>query len=242
MSELLDKIRSRSHWRVVIRPGSFDERRVTDLSTLRHILEKTSVRYSSRLFSGRYEVESFVTRSSFPHIGEGYDEGADWIGQETDDWPVESGQLWRFYQSGQFVCYSGMLPNHAKFLHPEDVIIRFSEIFELAARLSRTEAGDDWMHLEVTAAKIAVPLWIPSGRADLSRPATVFDNFSKLDPATTDQSYQADLSMLELLTKPRELALEQAVNLFQRFGWNPHLSFLRDYQDELLPRRSGALR
>ena len=242
MSALLDKIRSRSHWRVVIRPGSFDEKRVADLSTLRHIVEKTSVRYSSRLFSGRYEVESFVTPASFPHIGESYDEGSDWIGQETDDWPIESGQMWRFYQSGQFVCYSGMLPDCAEFLHPEDVIIRFSEIFEFAARLSRTDAGDDHMHLEVTPAGIDVRLWVPSGKADFGRPATVFDNFAKLDPATSNRTYTKDLSALELMTKTRELALKPAAELFQHFGWNPGIRFLRDYQEELLPRRSGALR
>ena len=93
MSELLEKIRSRSYWKVIIRPATFVENRVPHRSALLPILEKNSV-----------ELKGW----SFPHIDSflKLDEGSDWIGQGISwDSIVE---LWRFYQSGQFVHYFGM--------------------------------------------------------------------------------------------------------------------------------------
>ena len=43
MSEILTTIKSRGHWRVVIRPTTFVEDRVPDLDSLQRILENTSV-------------------------------------------------------------------------------------------------------------------------------------------------------------------------------------------------------
>jgi hypothetical protein len=50
--------------------------------------------------------------------------------------------------------------------------------------------------------------------------------------------YKADLTRIQLVTEPRELALKVAVELFQTFGWNPSLNLLRDMQDELLRKGS----
>ena len=123
MTELLDNIRSRGYWRVVIRPYSFIEKRIADRSELLHILEKTSVEYKGW---------------GFPHI-DGWrkpDNGPDWIGQEISKEPIL--ELWRFYQSGQFIHYFGM-PEDWKDLHRlqspsleiKDIVLRFTEIFEL---------------------------------------------------------------------------------------------------------------
>ena len=92
MSELLGKIRYRGYWRVNIRPYSFVGKRITDHSELLHILQKTSVEFKGW---------------GFPHI-DGWrkpDEGPDWIGQEIS-WDCIR-ELWRFYQSGQFIHYFG---------------------------------------------------------------------------------------------------------------------------------------
>lgn len=41
---ILDKIRTRGYWRVVIRPTSFDEDHIPDYADLFRIVEKNSVR------------------------------------------------------------------------------------------------------------------------------------------------------------------------------------------------------
>ena len=142
MSELLERIRSRGYWKAIVRPTTFIERRVEQRSDLLPMLEKHAV-----------EIKWW----NFPHVDRvlGVDEGPDWIGQELSrDHILE---FWRFYQSGQFIHYLGMPEDWAT--HPSpwlqaddevrrvmldvgDVVIRFTEIFEFAARLAFTRA---WM-------------------------------------------------------------------------------------------------
>ena len=43
MSELLEKIRSRGYWRVVIHPASFVEKQVANISDLYPLLQKIAV-------------------------------------------------------------------------------------------------------------------------------------------------------------------------------------------------------
>ncbi len=212
---------------MVIRPATFTEKRVSDISALHHILEKTSV---ERRVWGFPQLHNLTQP----------DTGPEWIGQETD-WRQHV-EVWRFYQSGQFVYYSGMvedwkeqitlwpLPNGGQpglALGIGDVLSRFTEIFEFASRLTFTEAGDEQMHLEVTVKGIegrTLQLDLP-GRTGflLERKATI-----------SEQPYKADLSRVELVTDTRELALKPAAELFQHFGWKPGISLLRDIQSELI--------
>ena len=226
MSALLGKIRSRGHWKVVIRPTTFVEKKVPDLSTLQHIVEKTSVQLKGW---------------SFPHLDSFRkpDKGPDWIGQAIDWQPIL--ELWRFYQSGQFVHYFGMVedwsdtPNqwlssndgHRRvLLDVKNVMTQFTEMFEFAARLAFTEVGDAGLRVEITVGNIGdhflalssspgKPSWIPEAR-------------------TSEVSHKVDLSKTELVTETRELALKPATKLFQCFGWDPKIGMLRDIQSELL--------
>ena len=232
MSEILEKIRSRGYWKVIIRPAAFVEKRVAYLSALLPIMERTSVDFKGW---------------SFPHVeSRNLDEGPDWIGQELS-WDSIN-ELWRFYQSGQFVYYSSMLSDwskhsdtytgwpsqwvsadgcHQVLLDIKEVIVRFSEIFEFAARLAFTEAGDNQVHLEVAVkgAKEHLLRTVPGNRASF---------FYSMDPAESEQPYIADLPTLGLVANAREMALKPAVELFQRFKWDPGIVSLRDIQDELL--------
>ena len=151
MSALLEKIRSRGYWKVVVRPTTFVEKRVLDKKALDHILRTTSVSLGGW---------------SFPHVDDfiELDSGTDWIGQK------KTHELWRFYQSGQFVYYFGMaedwrdditgqspLPNngHRRVdLDIKDVVAQFTEVFEFAARLSFTDAGDSGTRVEVVAGNV----------------------------------------------------------------------------------------
>ena len=234
MSELLDKIRSRGHWRVVVRPATFDEKRVTELSALLPILEKTFVQFKGW---------------SFPHLegSSNIDKGTDWVGQEIDWEPIV--EIWRFYQTGQFVHYSGMMTDWNKhsstfaglpsqwlsektgdrkvLLDLKEVMLRFAEIFEFASRLSSTKAGDYQMHLEIELLGIEDYLFRVS-------PNDQVDFFREMANPTSRIPFTVDVPAFDLMCNTKELALKPAAELFQRFGWNPGIAVLRDIQYELL--------
>ncbi|MCI0440653.1 MAG: hypothetical protein L0177_16205 [Chloroflexi bacterium] len=160
--------------------------------------------------------------------------GADWIGQEID--LQNHLEMWRFYQSGQFVYFGGLVadwsnesdghggeasPIGKKKLGVLDVAIKYAEIFEFAARLSRTEAGDDAMHIEVALRGIQNhELWA----ADFPIITT-----AESREASNEFSLKKDVVALSLLANTNELALKAAIETFKSFSWkHPNISFLRD--------------
>ena len=229
MSELLERIKSRGHWHVVIRPGTFSETRIANISSLYPILQKTSVQLRG------WDFPHLDTHNP-PQID------VDWIGQEPE-WE-EYLELWRFYQSGQFVVFRGMDEDWldrsvwrkspegwkpGQTLSVEEVILQLAEIFEFAARLSFTDAGDDVMRLGITIAGL-------DGRSlrvgsDRSMPKGYIASMDELP-------YQIDLTRLQLVAESRELSLKPAIELFRRFGWDPSLEVLRDIQEKYLRRGS----
>ena len=226
MIEVLEKIQSRGYWKVVIRPGVFCERRVASRSDLLTILRNTAVELKGWNFP---HVDSFI------EIGE----GPDWVGQEVDLGDIV--EFWRFYQSGQFVHYFGMLEDwrngrsrplsasgegHRIGLGVKDILLRFTEIFELAARFVFTAAGDQEMRLHIAANNLQQHFLelreFNSGKA------------SWIPEAKTDSmDYARCFSMSELAAQPKELALAPALEFFRCFQWNPDIGFLRDIQASL---------
>ena len=230
MTEFLNKIQSRGYWKVVIRPTVFVEKRIENFAELYPILQKTYV----QLKHWRWE---------FPQINiaaaPGY--GIDWIGQESE-WD-EYLELWRFYQSGQFVNFKGLYedwrdnstrrqppPNWApgQYLEVEDTLLQFTEIFEFAARLAFTQAGDARMCLDLCVHNLA-------GRGlKLDRQRKGSSYFSTLTASVKEMPYKVELPAVKLVANPAELALRPAAELFQRFGWDPGIAMLRDIRDERL--------
>ena len=234
MSEILNKIRSRGHWKVVVHPPCFNDARIPNKSDLAPILENSKV---------------MLWGWSFPYLVEDMSrsEGTDWIGREVSfDSLIE---LWRFYQSGQFVHYSGMVSDWSKhtgtfsgwpsqwdsgvpgrphvLLDIKEVMIRFAEIFEFAARLSSTQAGDDQMHLEIEVVGVENHLLRVS-------PNDKVDYFRKMVNPSHKIPFKFDLHMLELKSNTRGLGLKPAAELFAMFGWKPGIAILQDIQSELL--------
>lgn len=227
MSSLLDKIRSRGHWRVVIRPQTFIEKRISQITELYPIIQNTSV-----------ELRGWDFPHLDPHAQAHVD--IDWIGQESE-WEIFL-EIWRFYQSGQFIDITGMHEDWydqrrsipAAFgdwrpglaLEIGNALFRFTEIFEIAARLAMTQAGDDIMHIEITVSGLeGRKLWVDSpSRRPMFRDYTA---------SIRELPYQVELSRTELIATPRELALKPAIELFRRFDWDPSQNVLRDHQKEL---------
>lgn len=225
MSTLLDKIRSRGHWDVVIRPGSFNPVRVPDISSLYAIVQNASVDLRGWDFP-HIDVHSQV------HVD------VDWVGQESE-WDAFL-EVWRLYQSGQFVDVSGIWHDWhdqstltrapegwrpGTLLPVLDTLFRFTEIFEFAARLALTAAGDNLITIEVSVAGLkGRSLWMDS----LKRPM-----FRQYATSLEALPYRVELRRAELIAQPRELALVPAIELFRRFGWQVTLDRLREFQAEI---------
>ena len=84
-SPLLEKIRKRGYWRVVIRPGRFEQEQVADITRLYPLLHERVVR---------------LRGWDFPHLDtrRGYRTGLDWIAQKSQR--EHYLEYWRFYPSG----------------------------------------------------------------------------------------------------------------------------------------------
>ena len=231
MNELLEKIRSSGHWRVLIRPSLFEEERIDNLSTLNHILGKNFVQFRGHSFP-------FVESSKVASFDGG-------ICQETEEYLFA--ELWRFYRSGQFIHYSSFIedrlnqqqemgvpknwqPGH--FLDPMQVIFRLTEIFEFATRLSFSPVSDGQTHLEISINGI-------KGRKLQSASGMVIVVPMKLSHIETLPTTY-DYSNFELVANNRELAIKAALEIFQPFGWNPSLSLLKDLQTDLLEKSPWA--
>ena len=229
MNELLEKIRSRGYWKVVIHPGDYVENRVKKIDDLYPILQRTSAR--TRIWD-------------FPHL-DAYGEprvDSGWIEQEYDRWGQP--EIWRFRQDGQFVDFAGIhydwydwpgasyrAQGPSGQLKVWETLVRFTEIFQLAARLSRTDAGGFFMRIEASLNNLAERELCFENVID--GPFPVPQEFK----ATVESvPYSLDVSQLELITDTHKLALKPAAELFRRFGWEPPQRFLEDVQYRITHR------
>ena len=229
MSELLERIRSRGYWKAIVRPTTFVERRVKRHCDLLPILEKNSV-----------EMKGW----GFPHIDPvmTLDEGPDWIGQELAREHIL--EFWRFYQSGQLIHYFAMPEDwgarSSPWLQSSDgisrvmldmggVVLRFTEIFEFAARLAFTETWDEGIHIEVSVDNIENHF--------LQLPGLGSTKVTSIPQAEVPMmQYARDLSIEELVAGAGDLSLEPTLRMFSAFGWKPGIDVVRDFQTERLRR------
>lgn len=230
MSEITDKIRSRGHWQVAIRPEPFNAERV-DYAKLEELLAGAAVRL-------RGWPVPFVDYRQQPLRGE------NWIGQDVDAEGVFHFEAWRFFTSGQF--------NHLRAVSadwrrddertrtpiPEgfdaaievwEILFYLTEVFELASRLALGEAGDEFMNIEVRLnglenRGLVVAEW---------KRAEFFEPYRATMPSLEKK---VNLPRDTLVAEGREQAVEMARQIFLRFGWDASVELLADYQRELTDR------
>lgn len=210
---ILEEIRTRGHWRVVIRPVTFSESRVP-YEQLEDIVRRSAVQ---------------LRGWDFPHFDNKAEiqRGVDWVGQESS-WE-HALEIWRIWMTGQFTSVSGLASDwrdRSRFWPPDDkwisgqvigvmeILIRFTEVFEFAARLALSPAGDEAMHVSITTGGM-------TGRT------LYVDNPYRLPfafrPFTTqvDEFHQEfDLQRERLVAETRRLAIAAAHELYLRFGWD----------------------
>ena len=227
--KLLEKIRSRGYWEVIVRPSTFLQTKLSDINSLLPILEKSRVS---------------LRGWDFPHLDQHQQTqiDLDWIGQEVE-WEHHL-SVWRFYQSGLFVHISAMpidwrdqshwWPADANWrpgmlLGAGDTLFTFTEIFEFAARLSLTEAGDDSMHVEIKAGNI-------KNRTLYMDDPRKWGFSHSYTASLVEFPIAQDLIRAELVAKPADYAVEVANQLFKRFGWQTTIEILKSFQQDALRR------
>lgn len=234
MSEVTDKIRSKGYWDVNIRPQTFDDQRV-GYEALDDVLESVAVSFRG------WPVPAIDPRRQTLH-------GDDWIGQDIDATVVSHYEAWRFFTSGQFnhlraISADWRTGSEPSYVDPPrveyppegfrssievwEILFYLTEVFELAARLSLSTAGDEVMTISVRLEAgeqrgliVGTPRRVPFDRPYGPPPGTI--------------RRDATLPRERLVAEPRTLAVEMARELFLRFGWKPSHEQLADWQRELV--------
>jgi hypothetical protein len=222
---VLDEIRARGYWRVVIRPANFEQNHIGSRSDLLPIVARNSVRFRGW---------------DYPHVDHRGPllTGADWVGQETSS--EQFLEVWRMFLSGQFIHLLAMaedwrdrsrhLPADGewvpgRYLHVMDPVYELTEIFEFAARLALTPAGASQMLVEIALRNLK------------GRRLVVGDHEHPLEPphhtATRDWNHLWQGSQTDLIAQPRELAALAAQDLFACFGEKVSPEILRLAQENI---------
>jgi hypothetical protein len=104
-----------------------------------------------------------------------------------------------------------------------ETVLRFSEIFKFASRLSLTAAGDEQMHIEIHVCNLHGRVLMTDDPRRVSMPWSY---------KTTIHEFPVvkDLPKVHLIAKHGELALQSSKDLFSRFGWNPSTELLQGIQ------------
>jgi hypothetical protein len=226
MSEITDKIRSKAHWEVAVRPEPYREGRLA-YETLEELLEKITVRLRG------WPVPFIDYREPFIR-------DADWIGQDVDAEIVDHFEAWRFFTSGQFTQLRSVSADwrtgpgatavpagYSGAIEIWEILFYVTEIFEFAKQLAFKSSGWD---------RISIDLQLHGMR---DRALVTGDPrrvpFITPPRATMPTLRQAvSVSREELASKDRECAAAMSREFFLRFGWKPSLEQLQSLQAELL--------
>jgi len=223
---LADDIRSRGHWWIVIAPADHVEGRLP-YRELEATVAKAKVQLRGWDFPHLDRPGSIRRRMSS-------------IAQETD-WNYYR-EIWEFFQTGQFTYLIGIhedwterslgwgppphLVEQGRLLGIGDALFRLTETLAFASRLSQTSAGGNEIHTRIEIHGLRDRrLWVDS-------PSRMpFDGQYVTDVET--YVFEDTIDRQELIANFRSIAVDQALELYARFGWNPTRELVEGQQGEL---------
>src|SRR6266567_3209894 len=228
----LDKeIRSRGYWRVNIRPSVFIAERAA-LRDLEAIARDAVVQ---------------LRGWDYPHFPrDGVTRGNDFIEAATEAAFISHLEVWRLYQSGQFIHVFSMredwvegtpLPGlgnvkPGELLSLESTLYTITEIFLFAARLAQRMALGPEIVVEYALHGLA------SRKLETFNPER--DSLFLLGhgPANTPSFERTVTEKAERISsRAPEIALEQTLKLYERFGFDPPKESVQEDQRRFLERR-----
>jgi hypothetical protein len=227
-NQLLERIRGFGHWRVLLRPTSFQEGLFPNLSEAWNAVSAAQIR---------------LRGWDYPHIEE-KDPHNEYIASGID-WNRHI-ELWRLYLSGQFVHYFAMFEDFdevpwtssaypssgkpAKYLEITSTVLHVTEITEFARRLFEHRSN-------VAGVELSLRLVGCEGR-DL-----VYWHIGRLlsghyRSRQNEVEVKETVSIPELVANSDKLAIRLTARIFELFNWiNPPTDLMEEDQRRLLERR-----
>lgn len=225
MSELREKIKSRGHWAVSIKPsgpGEPDEQ----LASLAVLVPSLSVQ---------------LRGWDFPHIDTNNPiaRGLDWVGQESQY--SHHLEAWRLHTNGLFV-FMGGLPidwrdesswwpadetwKPGERLGVGDTVFSVTEFVEFASRLSTSAVGSESIEVSIVLQGVKGRLLY----VDSPRRAGFYTEYrAGLEAIPVAKT----IERTHLVADSRVIAAEVSRRIFETFGWDAPIENLLDQQREL---------
>lgn len=234
MNLILERIKSRGHWRINFEPLVYPTN-PRSLSECLQVVEKNAVSlrgWDYPTIPRRKEGDVGI------FAGKNFYEG-------RENWNTHI-EWWRIYQSGQFLHYVALSEDWAEYggwgitekreLAPGSqlniiggVVYQLTEIFEFLSRLAQNGLYEEGVRVSLTLQNTK------GRRLTASFDRMLSDNYITSLP---DISYERVCSKEEMVTKGRELAMEAIIHFFERFNWiNVPRDVFRNDQERLLNRR-----
>jgi len=233
MSKIIEKIKSRGYWRVTFRPLTHEER-LSPLSKCKDIVEKNAIQLRG------WDYPHFPRREGDDTglaPGNNYYEG--WI-----DWRSHK-EVWRMYQSGQFIHYTGLwedwddedpwIEQNEKMqkmvnLGVAHTVYQITEIFEFLLGLVMEGIYKERVRVSILLCNTkGRKLW-------LENPQRVSFMIQKIT-GENNIKFEAKYNEKEIIDSSSELAVKAVLHLFERFGWETSEDLIRKDQEELLKRK-----
>ncbi len=230
MTGVLDKIRTRGYWEVIIRPAVFIEDRIKTLAECKEIIRNLSVQWRGWDYP-HYDYNKPPSNRT-DHI------------EQPFDWENHL-EFWRYYQSGQFIHLLAMWEDWEEqrtwsrldiepgvALSVLGTLFSFTEIYEFASRLAAKGLSGD-------TCKISIALHNTKDRKlEMFHASRWLRPDHKSDLQFIPTRSEKPIATAELMAKSAELALDHAIWVFERFNWdNPLRDVFLEDQRKLIEKR-----
>lgn len=233
MIEIIEKIKSRGYWRVNFHPLIYEER-LSPLSKCKDIVEKNAVRLRG------WDYPHYPRRRG---DDTGLNPGNDYYQGWIDWWSHK--ELWRMYQSGQFIHYRGLTedwddeenltPIESKI--PKMVYLGVAHTVYLITEIYEFLLGLVMEGIYREGVKVSISLYNARGRKlwleDRGRVPFMIEKIT----GARNIEFNAEYNEKDIIDSSNELVIKVVLNFFERFEWVPSEDLIRKDQDELLKRK-----
>ncbi|PKR82457.1 hypothetical protein [Heyndrickxia camelliae] len=204
-NDLINQIKQKGYWKIIIRPTSYEENRIGTLVKCQKLLQENKLS---------------LRGWDFPHIAE-LENGNQYV-QAIENFGQYK-ELLRLYKSGQFIYYKSMSEEHmeeqfsrrvnGKGLEIISTLYLYTEIFEFASRLAQHKSLGEEINVSIECHDI-------KGRKlffyDVARPL-FRDYISNIEETS---QYVINVGIDELISNSNTLAIEALNQLFEKFNWD----------------------
>jgi hypothetical protein len=216
---ILEKIKSRGHWRILVRPSRFIKERLETLQACEALIQKCQVAYRGWYFPHAREI---VRR-------------LDYIEESVSFRGIN--ETWRLYQSANFIFYRGLTEDWVAVERKSEpsfkpgealsilsALYQVSEAFEFAARMAQAGVLDE-------ETSLTIDLIGTTGRRLVfwGEPRLLFREYVCREP---ELPYTYGLCTRELIGSSRETALKHFLWLMERFGFDASPDVFRADQEK----------